>query len=220
MQRRIHADREPQEKKAERGENTATNEAASLRRDSGCAAASLGFAMVDTKAKYWRLSKWNDRPKSKAVVKTIVKNFHDDGCHYKRPSNAVPIIVRRTDIDLKSLVGPTKVPDDLQTVRWLVPPVVVDIANGQHRFDASLTFQEEIQNDLVAANKQVAALERNPTTDEELQVAIAYRDQKKQYSSSLGEWIGQFYDLGESTSVRKSLANIDLQFASLRYVDS
>lgn len=189
-----------QETKAQKGESTATAEAAELRRDAGCAVASLGFAMIDVAAKYWSLSKWNDRPKNKTVVKAIVKNFHDDGVHYKRASNAIPIIVRRTDIDLETLVSQKDVPLGLKTVGWLIVPHDVQIANGQHRLDAHEVFSGELEKDLADAEKQVAALERSPTSpdqEEQLSIAKSYRDQKKEYLGSLGQWIGQFYDAGE-----------------------
>lgn len=190
-----------QDEKAQQGESTATAEATFLRRDAGCAAASLGFAMIEIGATYWSLSKWNDRPLNKTVSKAIVKNFYDDGVHSVRPANAIPVIVHRTDIDLTTLVNQDKIPAGLKKIGWRIVPVKVDIANGQHRIDAHLIFTGEQQKDVSDAEKEVAAIERAPASpeqEERLTLARAYLEQKKTYLGSLGGWLGQFYDYGES----------------------
>lgn len=168
-----------------------------MRRDAGCANASLGFAMIEIGAPYFHLSKWNDRQLNNNQLNKVVKNMFGEGCHYKRLANAIPVIVHRKEVNLGSLVGPQAVPDGLKTVVWLERGETVEVANGRHRTESHKVFVAKVQKKLEAAENELAKRVRMKATAEAIKEATDHRDHEKAYLESLGEWIAQFYDYGE-----------------------
>lgn len=188
---------------------TATAEAMALRKDAACAVASMGFAMIPVKAPWWRLSKWNERPLNAAAVKKMLKNFKGDGVHLKRTSNVIPVIVHRDEIDLTSLVDASQIPGGLKSVVWLARRETVDIANGRHRMESLKRYMAAEEKQLGDAEKEVVRLQgtaSSPAQIAALAKATEFRDQKKEYFDSLGEWVAQFYDIGERPPIPISIA--------------
>lgn len=188
----------PQDDKVAQATNTATAEATNLRRDEGCAAASLGFALIKIDSPFFELSKWNDRPLNRQALTKVVQNFFDDGCHYKRPANAIPVIVHRHEVDLASLCGPQDLPAKLRPIVWKDRAAAVQIANGRHRREGHKEYLKRLRKLLDDATNHVSSLTRANASEQELKKAIAYRDQQAAYIESLGEWIAEFYDYGKS----------------------
>lgn len=182
---------------AAQGQSTATAEATQLRRDTACARASLGWALIDVRAPYLKLSKWNDRPLDSKQVKKVVRNFFDDGPHFLRAANAIPVVIHRKEIDLTSLVGYDKIPDGVKPIVWLDRGEEVQIPNGRHRIESYKEYLKQRLATLDKAQKQLAMLVRKKAPEEELAPVRAVVEQHKVYTDDHGEWLAQFYDYGE-----------------------
>lgn len=174
--------------------------------------------MIEIAAPYFELSQWNDRPLNDQALGKVVKNFFDDGCHYKRHANAIPVIVHRYEIDEESLIGPQDIPGKLKPVVWKARAAAVQIANGRHRREGHKEYMKRLLKRLEDAKSHVQMLTRSNAPAEDIRKATEYRDHEQEYFDSLGLWIAEFYDYGESQIVYESL--YDLTSSSFRQAHS
>lgn len=197
----LNTDELSQDKQQTDAKNTVDAQSENRRLDAGCAKAVIGWGTVDLRDPRFHFGMWNSRPVNPSAQGALVQSFHRDGENTMRPANALPIIVNREDIDLSTLCTYDEIADKAGPVKFVTADgVVVEIANGQHRFRAHEVYYTIIGTQANAATRHVEYLQSRKDTaadDPELLQAIAHRDERVAYFKTLGSWLGTFYDYGK-----------------------
>lgn len=171
--------------------------------------ARIGYAKIDLQDEFYKTGLWNNRPINEGAVKKLVTSFAGGGMNWRLLRNAVPIIVARSALNLKSLVPAEQVYNDdvLQNVEWVAKPTVANMANGNHRRKAHHEHLKRVEADIKLATENVEVISASATTPDELAElanAQAFRDERIAYLAESQSWLGDFYDIGESSNVHRA----------------
>lgn len=196
--------------KLEEGVSAEDAAAYRLAREAECAKARLGFAMVEILSPRTQFAIWNDRRVNQSV-KTGLGGDFKKVLHHKIPANAVPVLVRRDEIDLNSLVPLEGVTADIGDVVWLDLLCKIIIANGRHRQQAYDDFINMLQARIVKADADIEKVNKRGGDAADARIAdlVQLKEDTRKRLSGLGTWLGTFYDIGELSSsvIHRTIAN-------------
>lgn len=125
-------------------------------------------------------------------------DFRLTGQHNQLPVNAIPVIVRRDQVDVTTLVPVALVNADIGDVRWRDLISRIKIPNGRHRKYATIDYKEKLTGIIAKARADLAnVLERQ---DDDVAERVAELNSLIQKAEArlqgLGTWLGKFYDDG------------------------
>lgn len=162
-------------------------------------AALLGFAMFGVLLSRFDFALYNKRSINRLVRAQLCGDFKK-GLHHKLPIHAMPVIVRREQIDVTSLVPRDLVTSDIGDVIWRDLLSQIEVANGRHRKSSYEDFIEWLEKLIEKCEADLLRDEGRTGDDAVAAIAAtqALIDMTAAQLSGLGTWLGAFYDEGES----------------------
>lgn len=164
-----------------------------------CVRAIIGYAKFDIFAKHLWWAFWNEREVNSGASKGLAGDFGKFGLHNFLAINAVPLIVKLSQIDIKSLVPASAIDGNIGDVVWTDEDSKVKVPNGRHRKFALKLYLDGLAKDVLKANKDLEKIANRTGAAAEARTkllidAIAKFNEKM---GNKGSWLGVFYDAGE-----------------------
>lgn len=160
----------------------------------------LGCAMFGLLEPRFLFAHWNKRQLNATVRKEMCGDFSKRGLHHKLFKNSIPIIVRREQIKLDSLVPVDLVSENIGDVVWLDLLCDILVANGRHRQHAYRDFIAYLNKTLEKASLDLAKnlKKKGPRAEAQVLECQTLITNTESQLEGLGSWLGAFYDDGKS----------------------
>lgn len=158
----------------------------------------LGYAMFHVLLERFVFALYNRRDINPHVRAGLCKDYKR-GLYHTLVGNAMPVIIRREQIDISSLCHRDDVTADVVDVIWRDKLADIEVAGGRHRKSAYIDFIAYLEKVIKKSRSDLAKNEgkTGPVVEQADAASEALIALTQGQLDGLGSWLGAFYDEGE-----------------------